>query len=1094
MAYEHESGIDAAYDRTPDAPSTRTDLVFVEDRFIQGAELNELQGLTGRRIQAIGDLVAGNGNRESDAEIKVAFDIDPEDPNAIPTTASIILQAGRIYIDGHVLSVAAAQFDDVPISGDVIVGVRQVVTRIGHEEDPSLVGLHPGTDAEGEPGAYRTNRSLEWGLLNDGGEGQFIQVYKLLDGTVVDQTAPPALDGILATAAIYDRARGSYIVAGCEVSALGDDGNDRQILSVGAGAANIQGWRRTRETAFTLFQTQDPDLELVSAEAKTFTDGGSGTAVLTVARPPIANVVSAVVTMQISENVTRGPVPNGLDELQEASIVEIISVTQAATTFDPATYSLSGDNISWAPAGDEPAAGSTYVVTYRYFKQVAPDAFDATTITLSGGVTDETALLTYNSKIPRKDVLVFDIDGTPSIVKGQSARKGALPPKPPEGYLKIAEIHNTWDGAPEIVNNGTRVPTYDELWGYLRLTVKLADQLNRTLMEQSVPDAAAISADGIFTDDFWSDFYRDEGVVQTAAANQGVLQLPVYEQFVETINTLVILDYTEEVIISQPLATGSMKVNPYANYNPMPGLLALNPNNDFWTETETQWTSSITRQFTAAPGQSPGRTTITEEVRQTTRAAEFLRQIDIDFSIEGFAPNEQLEKLLFAGRDVTPAGPLVAGANGDVQGTFQIPARVPTGTHAIRAEGAAGGFAEASFVGAGEITVEVMRRVNLVTRAAPPPVVNVINNIVRVTNVNNVSNNRGPGEGNGREGGMNGDPLAFTFVPPVDCMMLGFDVEIAEVGDPANGLVCQLARTLNGYPTNEVLATTFIPMVGVQPGDKVSPRWDAPHYLSASEKYCVVIMTDDADHALKIATLGEVVPESQQLVSSQPYTNGDLFSGSNRTTWVAHPKSDLKIDIVAAKFSPVEKTVDLYQGDIEAITDLVVRGTVELQSDQTRFRYELVRANGDVIPLASGQSIEFDEYVSETITLRAVLNGNEYLSPVLWPGTTIIGGQVQEQADYVSKNFKIEGPVGLRALFDRWQPAGATVTIFVDSNGDENWQPLVQESARALGGGWTEPKLNLAGFSAPNGGRVKVTLNGTPAARPSIARLRAYGY
>ena len=348
-------------------------------------------------------------------------------------------------------------------------------------------------------------------------------------------------------------------------------------------------------------------------------------------------------------------------------------------------------------------------------------------------------------------------------------------------------------GFVEIVNNGTRVPTYDELWGYLRLTVKLADQLNRTLMEQSVPDAAAISADGIFTDDFWSDFYRDEGVVQTAAANQGVLQLPVYQTFVQTVGGLEMLDYTEQVIISQPLATGSMKVNPYANFNPMPGLLALNPNNDFWTSTETQWTSSITRQFTAAPGQSP-------------------------------------------------AGPLVAGANGDVQGTFQIPARVPTGTHAIRAEGAAGGFAEASFVGAGEITVEVMRRVNLVTRAAPPPVVNVINNIVRVTNVNNVSNNRGPGEGSGREGGMNGDPLAFTLVPPVDCMMLGFDVEIAEVGDPANGLVCQLARTLNGYPTNEVLATTFIPMVGVQPGDKVSPRWDAPHYLSASEKYCVVIM------------------------------------------------------------------------------------------------------------------------------------------------------------------------------------------------------------------------------------------------------------
>ncbi len=182
MAYEHESGIPGAFDRTPSAPDKRTELVFVEDRYIQGAELNELQGLAGRRIQAIGNMVAGNGNRESGAEIKVALDIDPEDSDVVPTTASIILQPGRIYIDGHVLAVPAAQFDNVAIAGDLIVGVRQIVTTIGHEEDGSLVGLQPGSEAEGEPGAYRTNRTLAWALLSDGGEGQFIQVYQVRNG------------------------------------------------------------------------------------------------------------------------------------------------------------------------------------------------------------------------------------------------------------------------------------------------------------------------------------------------------------------------------------------------------------------------------------------------------------------------------------------------------------------------------------------------------------------------------------------------------------------------------------------------------------------------------------------------------------------------------------------------------------------------------------------------------------------------------------------------------------------------------------------------------------------------------------------------
>lgn len=1101
MAHEHPTLTDVR-DRTPDAPPERTGMLFKEGQFIEGAELNELQGLARRQTRAIGDLVARSGNRASGAEISVALDIDPLDPDAPVTTASFVLESGRVYVEGNVLSVAARTFDNVVIAGDVIVGVRKVTSEIDHNDDPTLAGLHPGALSENEAGAYRVHETLQWALLNDGGDGDFIQVYQVRDGTVVSQNPPPALESDLATQALYDRARGPYIVAGCNVTALGDDGQGNQLLSLAAGEANIQGWKRIRTDAFQLVEPEDPDLELVSAETLTFDDSGTGTAILTVSRPPIANVISAVVTKRVSENVVRDVVPNGLDQLQNASIIRIESVTQGATTFDPSTYTKSGDDISWAPTGAEPAGGSSYVVTYLYFDQVAPNAFDNTTVTLSGipdVVTDETVLLTYNSKIPRKDLVCLDINGLPQIVKGVSARKGALVPRAPEGLLKVAELSHMWDGPPAVTNNGPAVVTYEDLQAYLGLLLTAVDQLNRTQMELSVPDSAAISADGIFSDNFLTDFFRDEGALNTAAANQGVLQLPIHETLIQQVGGLEILDYTEEVLISQPLATGSMKVNPYANFNPMPGDLQINPNNDFWTELQTSWTSPVTREFTAAPGRSPGRQTITEEVSQTTRDARFLRRLDLDFVLTGFAPNEELESLVFAGRNVTPAGPLVADADGQIIGSFQIPANVPTGSHAVRADGAAGGFAEAGFVGEGEITVEVMRRVNLVTRSAPPPVINItqVTNVTRVTNVTNRwvggGGGNGGGNGSGREGGMNSDPLAWTFVPPHDCYNLGFDIEIAAVGDQSNALRCQLARTFNGYPTNEVLADVIVPMAGVQVGDILKPRWRAPFFTTASERYCLVIMTDDPDHAVSIATLGEVVPDSQRLVSSQPYTNGDLFSGSNRSTWVAHPESDLKVDVIAARFNPTEKIVQLYEGPIVAITDLLVRGTVELQSVQTTFRFELERADGSVIPLAPGQTIEFDERVSETVKLRAVLNGTDYLSPILWNGATIIGGELQDQAQYVSKSFPMDAAIAIRALFDQFLPAGSSATIEVDA-ADDNWQPVPAEKTRALGQGWTEPQHRLDGFSAPNGGRIRLTLNGTPSARPSLARLRAYPF
>lgn len=1098
MAFEH-SVVPGAFDRTQLAPANRTGMVFVEGRFLQGADLNELQGLIGRRTTALGNMVAADGNRISGAEITVALDIDPQNPNVVPTTASFILSAGRIYVAGNVLSVDAAQFDNVAITGDVIVGVRKVVDYIDYDVDPTLVGLAANTQSEGEPGAVRVEEKLAWAILNDGGKGEFTQVYQVRDGTVVNQTPPPALDGIIKTLALYDQVRGSYITSGSDVSALGSDGNGNQRFSIAAGSANVKGVRKTRETAFLLTVAENPDLELITSEPHTFTDVDGGTTVVTVSRPPVAEVTAAVITKRVTEQVTRGSVPNGMDELAHASVVSIESVTQDATTFDPSEYELSGDNISWAPAGTEPAASSTYFVTYLYFETVAPDAFDNETITVSGGINNTTVLLTYRSKIPRKDLVCLDVNGVPRVVEGVSARKGALPPAEPLGHLKLAEIHNDWFGVPTVVNNGVKVITYDLIWDMFGLLLKVADQANRTAMQQSVPDAASVSADGWFTDNFISDFYRDQGEPQTAAINQGVLQLPVIQTFLAQFGGFLMLAYTEEVIIDQPLATGQMKVNPYANYNPMPGDLRLNPNADFWTETVEQWSSPITRQFTAAPDGSPETTTITEEVAQSTQAAEFLRQIDIDFTLSGFGVNEELSTLTFGGVDVTPAPAVVADANGQISGTFTIPANIPAGTHIVDALGAAGSFARAHFVGQGEVTVEVMRRVTLVTVTAPDPVVNVTNvtNVTSVVNVTNTVVNRNAaffgGEGSSADqGDREGDPLAWTFVPPQDSFNLGCDFEIAVVGDETNGLRVQLATTLNGYPTNEVLADIYISMIGVVAGDTIQVRWDAPVFTSASAQYCYVIMTDDADHAIKIATLGEVVPETQQRVSSQPYINGDLFSGSNRRTWTVHPDKDPKIKVIAAKFSETTKRIQIYQGAVEAITDLLVRGAVELQSPSAKFRYELERADGTIIPLAPGQSLEFSEYVTETIKLWAVLDGTEWVSPVLYPGTTLIGGQVQTVGEYVSKVFPIAGTNAFRTLFDRILPAGAGVTIEVDA-ADDNWTAVPVVSTRALSNGWYEPK-HEASFQAVNGGRVKVTLTGSPSARPSIARLRSYSY
>ena len=78
-------------------------------------------------------------------------------------------------------------------------------------------------------------------------------------------------------------------------------------------------------------------------------------------------------------SITRGAIAHGADALPETSVIQIVEVTQGATTFtEGADYIRAGNTVDWAPLGDEPAPSSSYNVTFRYRDSVAPAAFTAT--------------------------------------------------------------------------------------------------------------------------------------------------------------------------------------------------------------------------------------------------------------------------------------------------------------------------------------------------------------------------------------------------------------------------------------------------------------------------------------------------------------------------------------------------------------------------------------------------------------------------------------------------------------------------------------------------------------------------------------------
>lgn len=1043
--FNHASGLAGVYDRSPDNPDWAR-VLFREDRLAQAAELMEAQSIIERRNRRVAERVMSDGDRIQGADCIV---------NSMAGT--VTLSAGLIYARGDVRPVAAAVLTSVPMTGEVSIGIRIVTAVVTEEEEPTLVGLHPGTEAEGEAGAGRESETTAWGRSGDGEDGDLYQVYLLKDGVVVDQTPPPSLSGINQAIALYDRdAHGSYIVNGCKVQALGLIGG-AQHFSIGEGVANILGFKRSRAFSLRHVEPEAFDTETVDAEPHTFADGGTGTATITLNRGPLASLTTAIITKQKTATITKGAT-GSLDLLPDSSVSQIVSVVQGGTTYVQGTsYALNADRVDWSLSGPEPASGSTYQVTYRYLDAVTPVSTTQDTVTLSGGVTGSSVLLSYNWKLPRVDLLCLDSNGLPVYVKGVSSVASPRAPSDPVELLPLAQIVNNWRGAPIVVNTDVRSVPFAELWAYIRRLFDALDLIALERLRRDIDSREPVAKKGVFVDPWETDFYRDAGIAQTAAVFGGEMRLAI----APTVTALgpsaaVMLDYTHEVILRQELATGCMKINPYQNFDPLPASLQIVPSVDFWTEHQTQWSSAVT-QVIGSGNIDVGSSTQTVLVDERTQIIENLRQISIAFTVRGFGAGEVLTALTFDGLNVLPSGgPFTANSSGVVTGTFTIPANVPAGTKVVRATGGSGAIAEARFVGQGRIEIDVLRRVTTVTR--------------------------------GWDGGRN-DPLAQTFSLTEARHVSGVDVKFCAIGDRTKDVLIEIHPVENGWPTPEILVQKTVPMGPVTLNAWTSVRFDVPIFLTADREFCIMVKTDDANHALAIGEIGQFDAGAQRWVGAQPYSVGVLLSSSNALTWTPHQTQDLTFRLTAAKFSPDEKVVALGTVAVTDMSDLLIRAGVELPTADAAMFFEIERADGSITRMLPDQAWELDEFVTEAIEVRAVLQGSEKISPTLFPNVAFIAGKLAGTGTYVSRAFSMGSAIRMSAFLKSILPSGSTLTVEIDAN-NGTWTTVTQHAATIIDGGWTEREFRVTPYTATIG-RIRLTIAGNPAARPVLSDFRA---
>ncbi|EJF95945.1 DUF4815 domain-containing protein [Bartonella taylorii] len=1043
---KHESGLPFAIDRSRGKDEQQSVVFYGQRPFIQAGELNEVQTIIRGRHNRLGRLVAKEGDRVERAD---AF-VNKE-------TQTVTLTDGKIYIAGDIFPVAPAVLKNVSMIGRLEIGVKLQKQWSTHEDDPELLGQVPGTLAEGEPGAARETAKLVWALKDDAQDGTFFPVYILQDGVLIDQKSPSLLEPAMQAIATYDRAHGHYIVSGCRVSALGAN-NGCQVFSIQEGEANINGFKRKRLAALRHEEVEDFSTSVVPSETHIFAPQKGKTSFTF--KPyyfPIADIHSLLLTKEKTVTITRGAVASGRDGVPDKSITSFIKVVQGSKEFKEGTdFKKTGDTIDWAPVGDEPLVGSTYQVTYRYRAKITADKVTAQEITVSGGADGGDIIISYTYKLPRIDRIGLNTQGNVVYIKGVSSDQ-PMAPSVPDDVLSLATITNNWLDTPLVINDGTRVAPYDEMWRYFQRVLSLDRLMQLERIKSNVDSKEPVAKKGMFADPFLDDSYRDEGFQQTGAVGSGILQLAIDPTFYTApLKAPVTLDWTNEVIIAQELTTACEKINPYQNFAPLPGTVTVDPATDFWHEQRTDWLSSVTNQLNM--GWNRGRTIRNTEVHddlinETQKQIDFLRQITLHFKIEGFGKLEQLESLTFDGVNVLPKTKLVANTKGTLEGTFKIPENIPAGTKNVVARGKGGTIATGLFTGQGVIDVKVMRRTTT----------------VRIWT--------------------QFDPQAQVFTPDETRQITGIDFHLCKIGDQNHDLVIDLVTTENGYPTADIQAQSFYSMKGAKTG-WAGTHYDVPLLVPDDRLTAFVIKTDDADHSVSLAKLGDFDAEHQRYVSSHPYVTGPRFSSVNAQSWTAHQDEALAFRVLAARYTQTEKTLDLGTFDLVDCSDLQIRAAIELPSSECSVIFEIERNNGTVYQLLPFQLLSLTEYISEKVKLRAILKGTEKLSPVLFAPVQLIAGKIHKTATYVTRAFAFGEKARLTSYIKTFLPGGATFTLEMQLD-DGAFVPLTLDETEQLTEPlWTERKFVSSDKTAKQA-RLKLTLTGGPAARSMVSDFGA---
>lgn len=1159
----------------------------------QASEFNEIQMIQRDYTERLGNALFQDGTIITGCTMHI-------------NGTQVTIDPGRIFLGGLIRETNGATLT-INGSGTERIIASITTSIVTAATDSSLRDPAQGAENYGLEGADREKEVVTWAVVEGDSIGNGASVYTLVEGEVPKEEVVTEIDPYVTKDALAERTfdeNGSYKVKGItlrnslEAPESEFNVSDKVKVTVTNGKAYVAGYSITKPVDSSVFLRQSTTTRLQQSESHTYSNQYE---TYELSNGPIAvvNNMTCLVSV-LGESHYGGSQKDATEPLIRTPVDRITRIYEKDSTgnvtriyTEGRDYTLYNDQINWAPTGDEsiePANGTTYYVDYVYNKtmvrgtdyDIENEADTAYVKFLQGGdKPDENSrfYISYLYTLARRDLLILDADGAVKVIEGQPDKLANLI-TPYNGNDRMLELgyvdvfptdalnNKIIEGVGNVVNYNSVRLTQENFYTMLQRIESLEDRIVDLDMERSLTEGEDLtSMNGYFTDNFKGYSKSDLSYVKqidsdttisytacldldseelTTAFQVSSSDLIVKEDddnSYDIIGNIISAPYTENMILEQKFATGTMLVNPYASYGPMCQVI-LSPDKDTWyektyVETSTKTTTKREVLDSTLPASYVGSGNAsylmrTDKVNQYTVELETKQHIDEsnvlketaiqtmrvqEITVEGkaFAGNMHNIycefdgtpvsltplKSTVAGSDVTVNGKTVHTVNANDIGLFDAKFTIP--------EGKTCGKVEVTFTGLDDTNEEY-------TGVAEYEAYGTLLTYGYMTE--KVVESHYQALKVYQRYYVNYDPLAQSFMlsNSLDKTLIALDLYFASKST-SRPVCVQVRNMVNGYPGSDVYAEVMIDKDDVNvPADPNVPvathvTFNQPVICKKGTAYCFVVLSDSNAYSLYYAQLGQnLLGSTDNTVTVNPYAIGTMFSSSNAATWTAHQESDLKFKLYESKFTGQGEIIfeEARTEDITAIfVDVVYQNTANdgLEWD---YRYE---KNGSYTEWLPVDTLIFRELeaITDTVQLRARIVTNYTTSPFIDADRVSLRAFVgQKKATYISRHITAndfdEPYQALKISYQVALPTGASHKVYYQDTSNGDWNELktgnnVTLETKRLSSEWTQYTWNVSKVAAMvadntlegvNFFKIRIDLETTVAYnRPRVKKLSA---